>query len=61
MHNPIKGSLSFDCARSGCFTFVESASGMVRMFWYLFMLFNCQAEAVGELEAVGGADTAAVK
>lgn len=61
MHNPIKGSLSFDCARSGCFTFVESASGMVRMFWYLFMLFNCQAEAVGGLDGVGRADTAAVK
>lgn len=27
---------------------------MVRMFWYLFTLFNCQAEAVGGLEEWGG-------
>lgn len=49
VHNPIKDDiLSFDCACSGCFTFVESASGMVRMFWYLFMLFNCRQRLLGE-------------
>lgn len=49
VHNPIKDDiLSFDCACGGCFTFVESASGMVRMFWYLFMLFNCRQRLLGE-------------
>lgn len=48
VHNPIKDDiLSFDCACSGCFTFVESASGMVRVFWYLFMLFNRRQRLLG--------------
>lgn len=49
VHNPIKDDiLSFDCAWSGCFTFVESASGMVRMSSYLFMVFNCQLKLLGK-------------